>query len=56
MMQVTHEERECKVEFQWKRVRLFVEVAVRALCEQCQVLCMIAILIADLICVVEISK
>ena len=37
MMQVTHEERECRVEFQWKRVRLFEEVAVQALCEQCQV-------------------
>ena len=37
MMQVTHEERGCRVEFQWKRVRLFEEVAVQVLCEQCQV-------------------
>ena len=35
-IKVTHEERGCKVDFQWKRVRLFEEVAVQALCDQCQ--------------------
>ena len=35
-IKVTHEERGCKVEFHWKRVSLFEEVAVQILAEKCQ--------------------
>ena len=35
-IKVIHEERGCKVEFQWKRVSLFEEVAVQILVDKCQ--------------------